>query len=251
LYYDNAPQFREEEWRGLSVVGLDNTFQRAVAALQVGNLDKAGKLFKDVLRRQPRHLAALNLLAVVFIQCNKFVDAELYLRRALAQDAKSDTTLYNYGVVLKALNRPSEALERFTQALTLNPAVAETWNNRGTVLNDLRFYERAIDDFDKATQLNPRYADAFCNKGKSLFLLDCFPESLSAYEKAVAINPDLADAWLGRGNTLRALKRIDDASAAYERALYLRPAFAEACGDAPGFVESGEAVAADDQTTRL
>ena len=50
----------------------------------------------------------------------------------------SDATLYNYGIVLKALNRPFEALERLSQALTINASVAETWNNRGIIFHELK-----------------------------------------------------------------------------------------------------------------
>ena len=212
----------------MKAAGLDDVFQRALAALRDRDLDTAEHLFKDILHTQPRNLAALNLLAVVLMQLGKFAEAEPYLRRAVAANAKSDSTLYNYGLCLKVLNRPAEALERFAQALTLNPAAAEAWNNRGTVLNDLKRHEQAIEDFDKAIQLNPRYADAFCNRGKSLLLLKRFPEALIAYQTASTINPDLADAWLGRGNVLRGLKQIEDASAAYDKALFLKPNFAEA-----------------------
>jgi protein O-GlcNAc transferase len=212
----------------LNLAGLDVSFRRAVTALQTGDLTTAERSFKDVLRTQPRHAAALNLLAVLLIKVGRFAEAEPYLKRALADNPKSDSTLYNYGISLKALNRHSEALECFTRALILNPGVPETWNNRGTVLNDLKRHEQALADFEKAIQLNPQYTDGLCNKGKSLFLLKRFAESLSAYQTASTISANLADAWLGQGHALRALKQIDDALAAYEKALSLRPNFAEA-----------------------
>jgi tetratricopeptide (TPR) repeat protein len=62
------------------------------------------------------------------------------------ENPRSDATLYNYGLVLKALKRPAEAIERFNAALAVNPAVAETWNNRGTAFNDLGRYDEAIAD---------------------------------------------------------------------------------------------------------
>src|SRR5262249_16573415 len=89
-------------------------------------------------------------------QLGRFEEAERYVRLALEQSATSDATLYNYGIILKALKRPAEALERFNQALAINASVAETWNNRGTVLNELERYQEAISDFDKATSLSPK-----------------------------------------------------------------------------------------------
>jgi protein O-GlcNAc transferase len=200
----------------------------AMAALQVRNFKDAERLFKDVLRAQPKHVAALNLLGVVLTQLGKFAEAETYLRLALQEYPKSDATLYNYGIVLKALNRPVEALDRFSQALQLNPNAVETWSNRGTVFNDLKRYDEAVGDFDKAISLNPRYAEAICNKGKSLTALQRSAEALVAFEKATEIKPDLAEAWLGRAYGYAEFKRYNEALSAFEKALALKPDLAEA-----------------------
>ena len=206
----------------------DPIFQRAMAALQAGNLKEAEHFLKSLLRGEPRHLAALNVLGIVLTKQRQFDEAETYLRRALRENARSDATLYNYGLVLKALNRPAEALERFTAALAINPAVAETWNNRGTVFNDLGRHDEAIADFDNAIRINPHYADAFCNKGKALSILKRSQDAIRAFDTALALRPDLAEAWSGRGEASWRLKRYGDALAACDKALALRPDLAEA-----------------------
>jgi predicted O-linked N-acetylglucosamine transferase (SPINDLY family) len=203
---------------------MDNErFRRALSALQAGHIEDAVRLFKQVLRTQPKHVAALNLLGIALTQLGRFAEAETHLRLALQENANSDATLYNYGIVLKALNRPAEALQRFSQALTINPGAAETWNNRGTVFNDLKRHDEAIADFEKAVQLQPRYAEAFCNKGKALAILKRPDDALSAFERAASLKPDLAEAWVGRGGVFTELKRYDDALTAYDRALALKP----------------------------
>jgi len=213
----------------LAVTVKDNAaFQRALAALQAGNLKDAERLFKAVLRTQPKHVAALNLIGVILTQLARFTEAETYLRRALQEHANSDATLYNYGIVLKALDRPAEAMQRFTEALAIAPEIAETWNNRGAAFNDLKRHDEAVADFERAVRLNPRYAEAFCNKGKSLLILKRFDEALSAFKRALALKPDLAEAWLGFGNTFFELKRYDEALAAYREVLALKPDLTEA-----------------------
>ncbi len=206
---------------------IDESFGRAMASFRTGNLGDAEQNFKDVLRQDPRHLAALNLLGIVLTHVRKYDEAEPYLKTALQLNPNSDATLYNYGIVLKALNRPNEALERFSQALAINSTIAATWNNRGTVLNDVKKYSEAIRDFDRSILLDGNYADAHCNKGKSLFNLNRHEEALAAYDRAVALKPDLAEGWLGRANAYGKLQRIDDAFAAFDRALALKPQLAE------------------------
>jgi protein O-GlcNAc transferase len=203
-------------------------FHNALSALQVGNLGDAQKWSEAVLRVEPRHFGALNVMGVVLTQLGRFAEAETYYRQALQRQPPSDGTLYNYGIVLKLLNRPAEALQRFSEALQLKPSVAESWNHRGTTLHDLNRYQEAIADFDKATALNPGFAEAFHNKGKTLLALGRGDEALTAFDRALAINPGVTDAWLGRGHALGTNGKHEEALSAYDRALALNPGFAEA-----------------------
>ncbi len=203
-------------------------FQRALAALQAGNSADAERHFKAVLKAQPRHVPALNLLGIILIQTGKFAEAESFLQRALIQNRASDVTLSNYGVVLQALDRPAEALGHFTAALAINALAAETWNGRGLVYADLGRHEDAVADFDRAIRLNSRYAEALCNKGKSLALLGRLQEALAAFGAALVLDNGIARAWLGRGNVFVELNDSVSALHAYDRAIVLEPGLAEA-----------------------
>lgn len=198
-------------------------FRRAMSSFQQGRLDEAERQFRQLLRKEPRQPAALNILAVILMSQKRYGEAEPYLQTAVKAGATSDVTFYNYGLVLKALGRPDEALERFTEAITLNPGNADSWNNRGTVLNELKNPARAIDDFDRALALNPASAAPLFNKARSLAELKRYDEALAAHDQALAINPGLAEAWYGRGFVFHQLQRHDDAARAYARALQLDP----------------------------
>jgi predicted O-linked N-acetylglucosamine transferase (SPINDLY family) len=234
---------------------VDETFRQALALFQAGKAKEAEQAFKTLLRKQPRHVAGLNLLAVLLTQLGRYGEAERYARLALDENATSDVTLYNYGIILKNLKRPAEALERFDQALAINSAVAETWSNRGVVLSDLKRYVEAIADFDKAIAINSNYADAFYNKGNALAQLRLSDQALGAYERALFLRPDLAEAWCGRGQVLNHLKQYDQAFAAYGRALALNANLAEAwCGQGNLFAELkqyGNAFAAYDRAFKI
>jgi protein O-GlcNAc transferase len=209
-------------------IASNREFQDGLSALQAGRPVDAERSFHAVLRNEPKHLGALNLMGVVLMRRQRYAEAEHYFRRALEQYSRSDATLYNYGLVLKALNRPDEALEQFSKALKLNSSIAETWNNRGTVLNDLKRYAEAIADFDKAVTINPRYAEALYNKGKSLAVLKRNDEALADFDRSLIINPDLGEAWLGRGKLLLERKGYKQALEAFDRALALKTDLVEA-----------------------
>jgi len=234
---------------------IDRDFHSALSALQVGNLADALKWCEAVLRLEPKHFGALNVMGVVLTQLGRFAEAETYYRRALQRQPPSDGTLYNYAIVLKLLNRPADALQRFSEAISINPSVAQTWNHRGATFADLNRHEEAIADFDRSAALNPRSAEPFQNKGKSLLALGRGDQALVAFERALAISPGLAEAWLGRGHALGGLGNYEKALAAYDHAAALNPSFAEAwLGRGHVFVQLqrfGDALAAYDRAVAL
>jgi protein O-GlcNAc transferase len=233
----------------------EKIFRDAFGAFNDRKYDDAERLFKKFLKSQPSHVGALNLLTVVLMGMERFAEAEQFIARAVKLNQGSDVSFYNYGLILKALNKPQPASQQFTNALRLNSKAPETWNNRGTTYNDLKEFEKAIGDFDQAISLHPGYADAFANKGKSLSELRRQDEALAAYDKALSLKPGLPEAWLGRGKVFLELKRHDEALAAYEKAISLKPGLAEAWlgrGSALfGLKRRDEAVAAYDRALSL
>ena len=212
----------------VDMANVQRTFDDAVAALNRRNLVEAERLFKDVLRKEKKHVPSLNLLTVVLMNMERFQEAEEFIARAVKLNPNSDVSFYNYGLISKRLKKPQQALEQFDKALRLKKNVPETWNNRGTILNDLKRYQEAIADFDQAIALAPNYAEACANRAKSLFELKRYDEAAAAYDKALTLRPDLAEAWLGRGNIYTERKRYDEAFAAYDKALALKPDLVEA-----------------------
>ncbi len=192
---------------------------------------EAERGFRDVLRVQPDHIGALNLLGILLIASQRFAEAETHIRRAIALNPNSDASFYNHGIALKNLGRPIEALEAFTRATAINPEVAAAWNNRGTVHNDLGRFHEALADFDRAIAIDPKSTDAYCNKGRSFAGLQDPAAALQCYDRALQLKPDSADAWLGRGAVFASLSDYEAALQAFDRTLQIRSDFPEAwCG---------------------
>jgi Tfp pilus assembly protein PilF/SAM-dependent methyltransferase len=206
---------------------VEDIFVKAVASIRDGRLAEAERQFKRVLQHQPKHVAALNLLAVLLTRLKRYPEAEHYVKSAIEVNSSSDATFYNYGIILRALDRPLEALEHFDKALAINASVPETWNNCGIVLNDLSRYDDAVIRFDRAIEIKPDYAEAFYNKGKSLLKLDQLEAASSAFDRALALKPNMAEGWVARGVLFSKLKRHGEARAAYLRAHALNPDMVE------------------------
>jgi protein O-GlcNAc transferase len=241
---------------------VDELFQRACAYLNKRNLAEAERLYKQILRVQPKHLGALNLLGILLAQLDRNEEAERYIRAALSINPGAEATQYNYGTVLKKLKRLPEALTAFENALALNADAVDAWSNRGTVLNELERFEEALSDFDQAVARKPDFADGFYNKGNALRALKrnqaavenydhairlnpChagaynnrgvarlnlrqFEQALADFDRAIGLQPDAAEYYVGRGDVCVRLMRLDEAAAAFEQSLALNPNLAEA-----------------------
>jgi protein O-GlcNAc transferase len=225
---------RREKLQRVEHSKVDDLFRRASASFQMGQLDEAERLYKKVLRAQPSHLGALNLLGIILTHLGKDAEAERMIAAALRINARSETTQYNHGLVLKKLKRLPEALAALDQAIALNPNVADTWNSRGAVLNELKRYDEAMRDFDKAIALKPDLVDAFYNQGNALQGLKRYEAAIESYDRAITAKAANAAAFNNRGMAQLNLKRLAPALEDFRRALTIKPDFAEShigCGD--------------------
>ena len=201
--------------------------QSALVLHQQGHFDEAEVLYQKILRDQPEHFDALQLLATIAAQKKRFEEAVALFDRALKINPDHPNMLNNRGVALKALTRYEEALWSYDKALALKPDYADACYNRAFVLKKLMRYEDAIKSYDEAIALNADYADAWYNRGNTLLELNRYEEALLSYDRVIALKPDDTAAHFNRGIALQRVKRNEDALVSYEKALALRSDAAE------------------------
>ena len=93
----------------------ETLFQKAVSALNQRNVDEAERWFKKVLQSEPNHVGALNLLTVLLMSTGRFAEAEPVIAKAISLSPESDVAYYNFGLILKRLNKPTQALQQFNR----------------------------------------------------------------------------------------------------------------------------------------
>lgn len=200
----------------------------AIAMHQKGQLDQAVALYKEILRTEPRHFDALQLLATASAQQANFTDAVGLFDQALAVNPRHTVTLYNRGNVLRSLGRQEDALESYDKAIKGNPNYLDALYNRGNVLCDLSRPSEALGSYDRVLKINPLFPAAFNNRGNALRDLQDFEGALASYDMALKLKPDNADALSNRGHMLRKLGRHMQAMESYDRALSIKPDHVEA-----------------------
>ncbi len=129
--------------------------------------------------------------------------------------------LYNQAQVYSALGSHDEAIEKYTQALEMDPNYSEYYNERGSVFLHTGRFERAIEDYRKAIATSPPYPEAWANLGQCYRTMGRAEEAVAAYSRALDLEPDHLLARVGRAQTLDLLERSEEAEQDYDRALSL------------------------------
>ena len=200
---------------------IDEDFQSGVTALQAGNLKQAECRLQAVIRTQPKHVPALNLLGIVLARLSRNAEALGVYDQALAFSPDSAESWYGRGMVLLAMGRPGDAIASFSRLLALKPDFTQVHLLQAKLLCDTGHYEAALQGIEKLLAIAPGFAEGWLGRSNILFESRRYEEALSAAEKAIALKPGLAEAWHGRGNALNELRRHDEALAAYEKVLAL------------------------------
>lgn len=117
----------------------------------------------------------------------------------------------------------AEAVEKFNQAIDIDPKESSYWSNLGTAQRFLGDTESACRVFEKASKLKGAPALFFDNWGGALEDAGRLDESIEAHKKAIALDPTIPDLVSNLGNVYRAAGRLDDAAMNLDAAVSLAP----------------------------
>jgi protein O-GlcNAc transferase len=238
------------------------SLQLAFSLHRGGKFAEAAKLYRKIIRRNPRAAHALHSLGIIEAANGNRAEAAQLMARSLAVETANVSFMQNYATVLCQLeqfeaatevclkglasegnnayllyvaagalfkqDRFQEALSKFDALLGLEPNHVAALTERSLVLSGLEQHDAALASVEKAIALEPRYAEAHLNRGVICGQLKRHDAAIDSFDAALRLKPNLANAWLGRGNVMFDLKRHDDAFAAYDKALSLQPRLAEA-----------------------
>jgi tetratricopeptide (TPR) repeat protein len=142
---------------------------------------------------------------------------------ALKLDPHYARALVNRGYARSKLERHSEAISDFDRALALDADFAEAWSNRGNSRQALGHYEQAVGDYSRALSIDPEYRRAYANRATALFKLERYQEAIADCDQALALDPEHAQALACRGLSQARLGETQAAQADLTRSLELAP----------------------------
>ena len=214
--------------KSVSPISLVTLVEQGLALHLQGQLTEAQAIYEHVLRIQPDHFDALQLLGTLSLGTKQFTQALDLLTSALQINPNHAASYSNRGNALLALQRFEEAIASFDNAIRLKPDLAEAYSNRSNALQELQRFNEALVSCDQAIRLKPDYAEAHSNRGNALQALQRVEEAITSFDSAIRFKTDYADAYFNRGNALQALQRFEEAITSFDGAICLKPDYAEA-----------------------
>jgi predicted O-linked N-acetylglucosamine transferase (SPINDLY family) len=204
------------------------TFQEALGHYQAGDLRRAERLFKEIIKAGPKNFEAHYYLANILQDLGRDEEAVQSYQRAMEINPDFPGTYYNMGSILMEKGDNDEALSCFEKALELDPACADIYNSIGVIYQSKGKLDDAIAYYQRALDADPKSAMAYYNLGNVLFRMESFDEAITCYQKALQLDPNYAKAYCNLGLTLQEKGEFDEAIERYQTALRLNPKLSDA-----------------------
>jgi tetratricopeptide (TPR) repeat protein len=177
-----------------------------------GRLEEAERLYRRVLRGNPRQVDALRLLALIAARADRADDAEALLQKALEIAPDFMLAMLDLARIYRDQERLAEALELLDRALVLEPAQFQAHFLRAATLARASFTPEAIDAYRRSLALQPKHRGALLGLGHVLKAMGDYDGAVASYAACIREAPDQGETYWSLAN----LKtyRFDDATVA-------------------------------------
>ena len=208
---------------GLTAKKTVAVLNKAISLHQDGELEAAGRLYRRVLKTQPKNAEALHLLGVAVTQSGKPERGAELIQRALRVDADNPFFLNNLAAALQQSGRLDEAERALRRAVRRRPTPAESFLHLGNVLRDRGMGREAMDHYRQALEIKEDYPDAHYNIACLHLGHGDLDEAAEGFRTALKGKPDHTRALNNLGATLAQMGDLEGAEQAYRRVLEIDP----------------------------
>jgi tetratricopeptide (TPR) repeat protein len=199
---------------------------------QRGYMDQAEASFQIALRDDPASAEALYGIGSVYIEQRKTAEARSSFERALKLRASYPDTLANswnnLGLLAAREGRTEEAIDKFKEALKLNPEHLIALDNLGSAYRQQKRWDDARQLYERALEINPKDAEANYGLGMVFAQSDDTESAFRLLQKALKLRPVYPEALNNLGILFLRTKRRDEAVATFEECIRVAPEFDQA-----------------------
>ena len=165
-----------------------------------GNLAAAEMIYREILKKDPRHVEAARLLASIAAGQKQFRDAEILLTEVVRIAPDYVRAWVELSNVQRERDRLAEAVESAKRVLELSPERAESHMVYGGAIGMAGDHEGAIEAYRAALDIAPDRAGALCSMAHHQKTIGQQEEAVASYRRAIDVKADHAEAYWSLAN---------------------------------------------------
>lgn len=194
----------------LSPIAIQNTLSEANMALGHGEVERAQKLAKKVLRADAQNTDAMGILGNALADANRYEEAVRYLQKAISIKPTYDR-FNDLGIALAGLGQHQDAIDAYQQSLHVTPGASVVLNNLGLAQFELGQTEDAVDSYNRAINAEPTNPFIRYNLFEALERRNRIEELQTALDDAVAAIGPHPQFALAKASLLKKQKQYQEA----------------------------------------
>ncbi|HZL44458.1 MAG TPA: tetratricopeptide repeat protein [Verrucomicrobiae bacterium] len=195
----------------------------ALALMDRGEMDQAGKHLARALEIRPDYAEALSNMGLVLLRQGKVDDGIARYRAAALNQPRDPELHHNLACALLQKDLWDEAIEEFEIALRLNPDFSQSRSDLARALAFQGRLKEAEAQWTKLLASEPANADDHANLGLVLAAENDFSQGIVQLQTAVNLNPTNVQVRVQLASILDNAGRTKEAVEHYRRALALEP----------------------------
>lgn len=183
----------------MTIVSAFPRLSEAERALSENHLDAASGLVIEHLREHPNEPRGVALLGSIAFKTGALVQAEQFLRQAIALGANSFAVHRELASVMHHQERLADALSALSVLQQHSPD-PQILGAKALVLDKLGRDEDALREHERLLELQPDNPRRWVGYGNSLRWAGRNADAIEAYRRATAVDPEHGDAWWALAN---------------------------------------------------
>ena len=171
-------------------------FQDAINAQKSGELQKADKIYKKLLNKNPENFEILFNYAVLNFDLKNYIKSEDLFKKAILLNVDNHQVFNGYGVLLKELNKDEEAAENFYKSIEIKDDYLNAHLNLFQIYKKYNNQVEMLKVIDKIISIKPNFPIMYHEKASILQDLEKFDEAISAIETVFEYEKDSIENYL-------------------------------------------------------
>jgi Tfp pilus assembly protein PilF len=178
----------------MSAKAIRDLMQSATRFHQAGQLDRAERLYQQILSIRPGHADAVHLLGVIACQRGQFDRGLELISRAIVASPRQSAYHNSLGIALRGggwgLNRLPEAIAAHRRAVELDPDNLEALNNLAIALDRVDQHAESLAHFDRLIGARGNVAQMHANRGNAQLNANQLESAIASYRRAIELQSD-------------------------------------------------------------